>query len=495
MSALSEKLYRAAQIREMEDLAFSALGITAQDLMLRAGQAVFAELRRRWPNKRRLAVFCGAGNNGGDGYVTASLALQADYAVRVYALGAPDSLQGAALQAYQAYQQAGGLVSTLEEDTSLPGVDIIVDALLGTGLNRQPNANYAAAIELINAADCPIVAADIPSGLQADSGNAQGSAVKAAATVSFVGLKAGLFTGMAADYCGEIVFADLDLPAELFAQIQPAAGLLKKTALPARSRTAHKGRFGHVLLIGGNHGYFGAIRLAAEAALRCGAGLVSVATRAGHAPYLAIGRPEIMSHGVESIAELQVMLNKASVIAIGPGLGQDDWAQAMFAQAIDAGKPMLMDADALNLLATQPRYRPNWVMTPHPGEAARLLGSTIADIAADRYQAVTALQQRYGGVCVLKGAGSLVCDDQGIYVNTTGNPGMAGGGMGDVLSGIVAALLAQGLPPAAAAGLADFVHGQAADLCAAEHGERGLLASDLFAELRRCLQSESGAAI
>jgi NAD(P)H-hydrate epimerase len=314
-----------------------------------------------------------------------------------------------------------------------------------------------------------------------------GCAVQAEATMTFIGLKCGLFTGEAADYCGQIVLADLNVPKTVFATVKPSAKLLKKTALLPRSRCAHKGKFGHVLLIGGNLGYSGAIRLAGEAALRSGAGLVSIASRAAHISLLNIGRPELMCHAVEEASELIPLLAKAGVVVIGPGLGKDDWAESLFETVLACGKPLVVDADGLNLLAQKPLKRQNWVLTPHPGEAARLLACRTDDIAADRYAAVAALQQDYGGVCLLKGAGSLIADGEDIYVSTTGNPGMASGGMGDVLSGIVGSLLAQGWSLAEALKLGVYVHGEAADWSAAEQGERGLLASDLFAELRRCL--------
>ena len=487
MHDLPESLFRGAQIREAERIAIEELQIPAWQLMRDAGQAAFGELQRRWPELRVLTVYCGQGNNGGDGYVLAALALQAGYQVKVYAITAVAALKGDALIAGQAFLHAGGTVEEFSVTLPLPAEGVIVDALLGTGLNRQVGGDYAPAIAAINSSSCPVLAVDIPSGLHADTGCVMGCAVQAELTVTFIGLKCGLFTGEAADYCGQIVLADLSLSAAVFAAIKPSANLLRKSALPPRSRCAHKGKFGHLLLIGGNLGYSGAIRLAGEAALRSGAGLVSVASRAAHSSLLNIGRPELMCHAVEELAELTPLLLKASVVVIGPGLGQDDWADSLFSAVLACGKPLLVDADGLNLLARQPLKRQNWILTPHPGEAARLLACGTDDIAADRYAAVAALQQDYGGVCLLKGAGSLIADGEAVYVATTGNPGMASGGMGDVLSGVVGGLLAQGLSMAEALKLGVYVHGEAADRSAAAQGERGLLASDLFAELRLCL--------
>ncbi len=489
MQNLPESLYRADQIREAERVAIQDLQIAGLQLMRSAGQAAFAELQRRWPDCRQLSIFCGAGNNGGDGYVVAKLALEAGYKVKVYTIGDATLLKGDALTSCRDFLQASGAVEKFTAGMPIASAELIVDALLGTGLNRPVGGDYAIAIAVINAADCPVLAVDIPSGLHADTGASMGCTVKADATVTFIGLKCGLFTGQASDYCGEIVFADLAVPASVFSGLNPAASLLKKKLLAARPRSAHKGHFGHVLLIGGNLGFSGAIRLAAEAALRSGAGLVSIASRIEHNALLNIGRPELMCHAVENAAQLQILLDKASVVVIGPGLGQDEWAQMLFAGVMNGEKLSVVDADALNLLALRHESRENWILTPHPGEAARLLACSTADIAANRYAAVTALQNRYGGVCLLKGAGTLIADAESISVGTTGNPGMASGGMGDVLAGLIGGLLAQGLLLTEAAGLAVYVHGEAADAVAAQQGERGMLASDLLAELRRFLNS------
>jgi len=255
--------------------------------------------------------------------------------------------------------------------------------------------------------------------------------------------------------------------------------------LPARRHNAHKGNFGHVLAIGGDDGMAGAVRLAGEAALRAGAGLVSVATRAGHVSALNAARPELMAHGVEGPQELEALLEHASVLALGPGLGQHAWGHALWYSALTAGKPAVVDADALNLLARDALpLPPGSVLTPHPGEGARLLGTQTALIGSDRFAAVRAIAKRYGATTVLKGAGTLIASAAGEVVACPwGNPGMASGGMGDVLTGVIAGLLAQGLDAwdGACAGVA--LHARAGDL-AASGGQAGTLASDLFAPLR-----------
>lgn len=478
-------LYTAAQIRQAEQIAIAEYGIAGLHLMRRAGQAAFDELTARWPAARRIAVCCGGGNNGGDGYVVATLALRAGIEVKLMAVGDVAGLQNDALTCCRDFVASGGKVEDYDGD--FEACDVIVDALLGTGLNRQVGEVYARVIDVINASGRPVLAVDLPSGLHADSGCAMGTAVKADATVTFIGLKSGLFTGAAAEHAGHIVCSTLDVPEAVCASLAPAAHLLSQRRLPRRSRIAHKGHFGHVLLIGGNLGFSGAIRLAGEAALRSGAGLVSIATRAQHSGWLNIGRPELMCHGIETSAELQPLLHKSTVVVIGPGLGQDDWARALLNTVLESEKNCVVDADALNLLAQCPHYRGNWLLTPHPGEAARLLGCANSEIASNRYAAVGELQRRFGGVCVLKGSGSLVADGNGLAVCPVGNPGMASGGMGDVLAGVCGALLAQGLFISDAAKLAVYVHAAAADEAASRHGERGLLAADLLSPIRQLL--------
>jgi NAD(P)H-hydrate epimerase len=486
MAYSSNQLYRAAQIREAEAIAFKPHGVSSLQLMRQAGQAVFDELQRRWPNARKIAVCCGVGNNGGDGYVVARLALQAGMQVTLQAAGDVTLLQYDGLACSREFVAAGGRIDDATGDFS--DCDVIVDALLGTGLNRQVGDTLARLIAAINAADCPVIAVDVPSGLHADTGCAMGVAVQADVCVTFIGLKCGMFSGQAVDYCGDIVLAPLDFPAELLAGFSPVAHLLPDgMTMPKRQRSSHKGYHGHLLLIGGNLGFSGAVRLAAEAALRSGAGLVSVATRCEHAGLLNIGRPELMCHGVESPEQLQALISKASVVVIGPGLGQDDWAQSLFEQVMASDLPCIIDADALSLLAKTPINRENCLLTPHPGEAARLLGRGTQEVGADRYAAVRQLQQRFKAVSVLKGAGTLIADDETIWVNTTGNPGMATGGMGDVLAGICGALIAQHFSLSDAAKLAVNIHGKAADLAAADSGERGLLAGDLFHFIRQLL--------
>lgn len=480
-------LYRASQVRDLDRFAIEDVGIRGACLMERAGCAAFNVLKSCWSDARRIVVLCGTGNNGGDGYVLARLAHLAGYDVVVFLLGDATRIKGDARLAFDAMRSVG-LSAQAFTGQKLGVVDVLVDALFGTGLDREVSGVWRDAIEALNRRSCPLLALDIPSGLDADSGGVLGVAVRAEVTVTFIGLKPGLLTGAGPDFCGEVFFDDLRVPSSIYKQVNSTVSRLDydvlKTALPRRSRVAHKGNFGHVLVIGGECGMSGAVRLAAEAAARVGAGLVSVATRSAHAAFVNLSCPEIMSYGVDSVVQLEPLLDKVDVVAIGPGLGQSDWACAMLDAVKRVEKPVVVDADALNLLASTPFRFHDGVLTPHPGEAARLLELSTADVQADRFAAVRALQLRFGGVCVLKGAGTLVADlGEEVGVCAGGNPGMACGGMGDVLSGVIAGLLAQGFSGFEAARLGVCLHAKAGDRAALE-GERGLLPSDLLPWLR-----------
>ena len=487
MNSLHTPLFCTDQIRSIEQRACDQSGMSSWLLMEKAGQAVFSRIIERWPDSKRFLILTGSGNNAGDGYVIAHLALQAGYQTQVLSLSDPEQLTGDALNSFKVYQRLGGKVDRDDFNTEYE-VDVIIDALFGIGLNRPLSAAYQALIARVNRSSAYRVAVDIPSGLAADTGAVLADqAFKADLTVCFIAGKPGLYSGEAVNYTGEILIEDLGLAAQVLDETHASHFLLKKLLLPVRARNAHKGQFGHVLLVGGNHGYSGAIRLAAEAALRSGAGLVSVATRASHSHLLSMSRPEIMSHAVEDAHQIRPLLEKASVVVVGPGLGQDQWADALLQPIVSSHKPCVWDADALNWLAVNPCILNNGVMTPHPGEAARLLHCSTAEIAKNRFEAVKALQAKYGGIWVLKGAGRLISDGHGIWLATTGNPGMATGGMGDVLAGLCGALLAQGLSLLEASQLAVYVHGEAADRSADREGMRGMLASDLISYLRSCL--------
>jgi NAD(P)H-hydrate epimerase len=479
-------LYTVAQVRALDRRAIDELGVPGYELMRRASAAALLMLRRHWPQARRLAIYCGPGNNGGDGYLLGALAREAGLQIELLALS--DQAKGDAGKARKAFEFAGGRVQIYDSAQAMPEADVHVDAIYGTGLSRAPEPRVAGLIEAINQSGKPILALDVPSGLNADTGHCPGVAIRASRTVSFIAAKRGLHTGQAADHVGLLEYDALGLPAELAQAVAADAYVLAQAAMPPRSRVAHKGSNGHLLLIGGDHGTAGAIRLTGEAALRAGAGLVSVATQLENIGPLNGARPELMAHAVNGPQALEGLLAKASVLAVGPGLGQRAWGHALWLSALDSTQPLVLDADGLNLLAHEPRQfdRPV-VLTPHPGEAARLLQVSVAEIEADRFAAARALARRYAAVVVLKGAGSLIAAPDGrLAVCPWGNPGMASGGMGDLLTGIIGALLAQGCGAWRAACLGVGLHARAGDMAARE-GERGLMASDLLAPLRQLL--------
>ena len=483
-------LYTVDQVRALDQRAIDDLGIPGYELMRRAAWAALSSLRRHWPYARRIAVYAGQGNNGGDGFLLAALASEASMHVEVWSVGGPS--RGDAAKARVACEAAHVHIVDGDAPDELPEADVIVDALYGTGLRRAPEGATAALIERINRSGVPVLALDVPSGLDADTGRCPGAAIRAAVTVSFIGAKRGLYTGKAAGQVGLLELDTLGLPDELWMERPAYAELLDVRTLPRRARDAHKGNNGHVLAIGGDHGTAGAIRLCGEAALRAGAGLVSIATQAENIIALNSARPELMAHGVNGPQALEPLLKKASVLAVGPGLGQAGWGHALWLTALDANKPLVLDADGLNLLALETRrFEQPVVMTPHPGEAARLLGTSTKEIEADRYAAVSQLATRYNAVAVLKGAGSLIAAPDGrLAVCPWGNPGMASGGMGDLLTGVIAALLAQGLDAWEAACLGVGLHARAGD-AAAEEGERGLIATDLLGPIRRLLNENA----
>jgi NAD(P)H-hydrate epimerase len=490
MEMLPVEVYSAAQVRAMDRAAIEREGIPGIALMRRAGAAALDCLRRAWPAARRLLVVCGRGNNGGDGYVLARLAQAAGLEVTVAALVEPARLAGDAAAAFADFAAAGGRAVAFSK-VLLARQELVADALLGTGLDRPVTGGMRDCIAAVNASGLPVLALDVPSGLDADSGHARGAAIVATRTITFAGLKAGLYLGDAREHAGTIEFAGLALPASVRAGMAPMlrrmdASLLA-SALPKRRRGAHKGEHGRVLIIGG-HAMAGAARLAGEAALRTGAGLVAVATSEASASAIVGRRPELICHAATTAARLRPLLNAADAVAIGPGLGLDRRAKLLLAPALAVGKPLVVDADALSLVASRPRRRSHWILTPHPGEAARLLDCRTATVQRDRLAALAAIRERYGGTCVLKGAGTLVSSAAGApWVCDRGNPGMATAGAGDVLTGIIVALAAGGAASELAAAAGVLLHAVAGDLAAAS-GERGVIAGDLVAQLHRAVQ-------
>jgi hydroxyethylthiazole kinase-like uncharacterized protein yjeF len=488
-----QTVYLGDAVRAAERIAMSRFGLDEDDLMARAGLAAWRLLLERWPQAQRIGVACGPGNNGGDGYVLAALALGSGRQVSVVRLG-EGGKAGVAQRAEAVYRQTGGQVGAFSADVALPPVDLWVDALFGIGLRRALDGPAADLVHALNRdareRAVPLLSLDMPSGVGADTGDDHGLSVRADVTLGFIAGKPGLYTGRGRVAAGEVVVDALGLADHLFDDLEPAARIARADALPRcfapRERDAHKGHFGHALCIGGDHGYGGALALCAEAAHRTGAGLVSAATRAAHVPVLLARRPETMAHAVDDGDALQPLLERATVLAIGPGLGGSEWSASLLHAAMSAGKPTVFDADALNAIARRDAGPlRDAVLTPHPGEAARLLGTTTDAIASDRLRHARQLAARFDCTVVLKGAGTVVAaPGQVPILIDAGNPGMATGGMGDVLTGVIAGLIAQGAAPFDAAACGALLHAVAGDAAARDGGERGLLPSDLFAHVR-----------
>jgi hydroxyethylthiazole kinase-like uncharacterized protein yjeF len=479
-------LYQVEQIRLCEQLATTGLGLSENELMERAGQAAFASVIKLFPHSKNLVIFCGAGNNAGDGYVLARLAREQGYGVIINQYKTAEHLPSAARCAALGALAAGVSCRSLNAPID-NNIDLIIDALLGIGVQGPVKEPIAAAIKQINDSQIPVLALDIPSGLNANTGVAVGICVRADVTITFIAPKLGLYTADGSDYCGQVVSNSLQLD-NCLATLSSAAYLLaeqRDAILPKRSKNSHKGEFGHVLIIGGGRGMPGSVYLAAKAALRVGAGLVTIATRPEHAGQVLPSLPEAMIYGVDQAEELTPLIARANICIVGPGLGVDEWAVALYRKALSSQLPLIIDASGLHLLAADHKYHGNWVLTPHPGEAAKLLNCSTTEVQKDRYQAILSLQSQYGGHIILKGAGSLICTDiREIYLCSAGNPGMASAGMGDTLNGVIAGLFAQGLSLAEAAKQGVWVHAKAGD-AAAFSGERGLLASDLMPYFRK----------
>lgn len=485
-------LFDSAAARALDAQASALAGDGGQGLMAQAGQAAWQCLLQHWPQAQRIGVAVGAGNNGGDGYVLARHAQLAGRQVQVVAVPGKPPSTALAQRAASEFTSAGGSVAGF--GGLLPDADVWVDALFGLGFDRAPEGAAKALIEALNAQAAPLLALDVPSGVDADRGAVPGVAVRATVTLQFIVAHRGLYTGDALDHCGRKALAPLQLPAAAWSAVSPAAELWTQARLPAllppRRANTHKGESGHVLCVGGNHGSGGAIAMAAEAALRAGAGLVSLGTRRDHVGPMLARLPEAMTHALEDGDALPALLDKARVVAIGPGLGQDEWARALFARVLASARPLVVDADALNLLAQDPHALPDAILTPHPGEAARLLECSTADIQADRPGSAQRLAERFHAVVVLKGAGTLVAAPaQRPRLIAAGNPGMAVGGMGDLLTGIIASLRAQGMAAFDAAAAGALLHALAGDAAAAG-GARGLLPTDLLVPLRRLANPE-----
>ena len=499
-SILAHKIVSSEQVRMFEPKAAQLAQCSMFELMQRAGYAAFQVLVQEWPKAHNIIVVAGSGNNAGDGYVLATLAKQRGMNVAVVCQQPERELNGDAKKAQIEWQKIGA--ETLEfTELNYAHFDVLVDALLGTGVSGAVKPALQSIIRQINQVEIPVLSIDLPSGMNANTGQALPICIKADVSITFVATKPGLVTGIGKEFCGKVVFSDLGIGNEFFGIAHYEAQLVKwqmLQPLSVRPLHGHKGSFGKLLCIGGNQGMAGAIRLSAESALRCGVGLVKVYCHESSSLSISAGRPEIMlTH-----RELESALDWCSCIIVGPGLGQDDWANQHFSRLMSYlkrhPKPVVIDADGLNLLAAMAddvnilntlSQLPALILTPHPAEASRLLNCNVANIESDRYMASKNIAQKYKSTCVLKGAGTIIFSndsrhDPHCWICKGGNPGMATAGMGDLLTGVIGAFLAQGFASQKATIYGVCAHAEAGDRVAIQYGQRGMITSDLLQPLR-----------
>lgn len=492
MHILPDKLYTAQSVAQIDKNAIQIHDIPGYTLMRRAGQAVFDFIENKFKTPATLLVVCGAGNNAGDGYVIARIADQKGWKVNVVSLVDAKTLKGDAEQACKHWCECGEVLAA--DLKLLDESDIVIDAMLGTGLKRDVSEEWQKWITAITASENYIISVDVPSGLNATTGAIMGTAIHADTTVSFIGLKQGMFTASGKACSGEIIFSDLSVPEQVYDAVPYNATLLNMQScktLSLRPHDTHKGRNGHVLIIGGNHGMPGAVILSAKASLKTGAGLVTVVTKPEHITPVVSACPEVMVVGSSNGDIPENLINRATCIVIGPGLGSDAWAQRLLYQVISTELPLVLDADALNLMADKKndlvktiksRLDATAIITPHPGEAARILLCSVNDIQQDRFKAAITLHEKTGAIVVLKGSGTIVYDGKTMRVCPYGNPSMSVAGMGDALTGIISACIAQGLDINESAATGVLYHSLAGDLAAGEH-TRGVLSSDVIDKL------------
>ena len=526
------RLVKAAVLRALDQEAGRRYGIPGLVLMENAGlsvvQSILEHFWERRSSGRKVLILAGPGNNGGDGLVVGRHLHNRGAGVEILLTAAPDSYGGDAAVNLKIVTAAGIPHWVFDPDGlerlagALDRADLIVDALFGTGFRGMPEEPLASLIRMVNASGKPVLAVDLPSGMEADTGVVAGACIRADLTVTLALPKLGLYLDPGAGYTGKIVVGDISFPPGLANDGDQAAGQerfdlidlpLVAGLIPSRKPTDHKGSYGHVLVVGGTPGYTGAIALAGSAALRSGAGLVTAVVPASLYPVLAVKLTEAMTRpapespgggfSAGAYTALGDLLGRATALAVGPGLGQDP-ETAIFLHDLLGGTdlPTVIDADALNLIALDrsllnealpAEKRKRWVLTPHPGEMARLLGTSIKEVQADRVGIASKASRTWGATVVLKGAHTVVAGPDGrVLINLTGNPGLATGGTGDVLTGLIAGLLAQGLTPVQAAAAGVYAHGWAADRLAAARGMAGLIAGDLLEELPLVLKEICG---
>ena len=472
-------LYAPEKVYQLDQAAVKQDGLAEIELMQRAGQRVWRATAERWPELAKITVFAGAGNNGGDAFVVALGAHRDGVDVQLLVQGDLSKQSDTSRHFRELWEQGGGEIEAWEGQ-EIAG-QLIVDGLLGIGLQRELDDHWQDLIKTINRSGMPRVAIDIPSGLSGLTGNPQPVAIEADLTITFIGAKTGQYLAHGPDYCGDLIFEDLGVSTRARQSADASLELIKSCQLPSpRKKNTHKNHYGNLLIIGGDEGMSGAVALASQAALRSGAGLVTALVHPDCRGNLA-SFPEIMVRGWDA---LESKLPDASIIVVGPGLGSSDAAAECLQLLQRVSVPMVVDASALQADFLKSLNSAQVVITPHPGEAAALLSTDTAEIQADRIKACDRLVEAFSATCILKGSGTLIGDSGNLTaINTLGNPGMASAGMGDVLSGIVAALLGQGLTPFEAAKTAVYLHAFSADRYCRKHDQTGLLASDIVKRL------------
>lgn len=482
-------VHSTQQSIELEDLVKRDYGISGYELMRRAGRGAFSKFQELWPQCRKIAVICGAGNNGGDGYVFASEALGAGFDVEVRFASDPKTKD--ARMAREEYQNCGGRLVPDRFDSECSEFDVVIDALLGIGLNKQISGRMADVVNAVNQTAKRVMSLDVPTGVDSDSGALAGPAIRADTTVTFISPKIGLLSLPASELVGHLFIDTLDVPKDAYAKVGNVAHLVDSNEfgpkIPIRKSAAYKSSVGQVLIIGGSESMEGAALMAAQAAYRAGAGLVSIATVSGRSVLLPHQAPEIRVYKVTEISELEKLIEIHDVIGIGPGLGLSDNARKFVEIVGQSDKRIVVDADGLTALAETGLAGNNWILTPHLGEAARLLGVTTDMIRNERLNTASKIVERYGGVCVLKGQNTVIASMEDNWICARGNPGMATAGMGDVLTGVICGIWGAGTSMAAAARAGVWIHAVAGDESAADQGQVGLMATDLLPGIRRNL--------
>ena len=454
--------------------------------MKRAGCGAFQLFQELWPQCRKIVVLCGSGNNGGDGYIFAEQARNAGLDVEVRYDNEPKTPE-----AQMACKSYGGTLVANSLDKDCSEFDAVIDALLGIGLNKNVEGLLADTIKIVNETARKVMSLDVPTGVNSDTGELAGSAIKADSTVTFISPKIGLYYLPATEYVGQLFIDTLDVPRDAYPEVENMASLVDPEefgrSLPRRQNHAYKTAVGKVLIVGGSESMEGAALMAGRAAFRAGAGMVSIATINEDSAMFSHQSPEIRVHRLNTVADLEILLESHDVIGVGPGLGQSDKARAVFSTLAESGKNLVVDADGLNILATMRLSNDNWILTPHLGEAARLLDMQSRLIQTDRLETASEITGLYGGVCVLKGQNTVIASEKGKWICDRGNSGMATAGMGDILTGVICGLWAPGMDMDAAARAGVWLHAVSGDDSAAEYGPIGMTATDLLPGIRRNL--------